>query len=121
VTCNGAKQAVEIQGLAENAIEDVLLEDVRITAKRGLSAEHARGLRLKRVNLSVESGPLFRLLESQQVDLGECPCPTGTDVFLRLEGAATQDVRLGKMDLTQARQPVEFAEGAKPEALAKQP
>ncbi len=117
VTCASAKQAVEIQGLPANYMQDVLLEDVRITSRRGLSAEYARGLRLKRVDLRVASGPLFRLLDGEQVDISECPCPQGTDVFLRLEGAATKDVRLDKANLANARQPVELAEGVPPGAV----
>lgn len=119
VTCNGAKQAVEIEGLADNYIEDVCLEDVRIGARHGIAAEYVRGLRLKRVELNGVSSPMVRLLDSQQVDISDCVCPPGTDVFLRLEGAATSDVRLGGLDLAHARQAVERADGAPPGAVVK--
>jgi polygalacturonase len=111
VTCNSAKQAVVVEGLAENHIQDVLLEDVRITAKRGLSAEYVKRLRLNRVGLMVEAGPVMRLLDTQDVVISEGACPAGTDVFLKLEGATTREVRLIGTDLANARQPVEFGEG----------
>ncbi len=119
VTCSEAKQAVEIQGLADNYIEDVCLEDVRIGARRGISAEYVRGLRLKRVELNGVSSPMVRLLDGQQIDIRDCVCPPGIDVFLRLEGAATRDVRLSGLDLAHARQAVERADGASPGAVLK--
>ena len=121
VTCAKAKQAVEILGLAENYIEDVCLENVRITAARGLSAEYVRALRLNRVDLQAASGPLLRLLDSQQIDVSDCPCAPGTEVFVRLEGPQTRDVRLRGAALAHARQAVELAEGVPPDAVRRDP
>ncbi len=111
VTCNGAKQAVVIEGLAENVMRELTFEDVRIAAKQGLSAEYVQGLTLRRVALSVASGPLVSLKDAQDVTINACACPAETEVFLRLEGAATRDVRLSGTDLTNAKQPVAFGEG----------
>jgi polygalacturonase len=119
VTCAKAKQAAVILGLPANRISDVLIEDVRIAASRGVSAEYVSGLKALRADLRVASGPLFRFLDGQQLDIRDCPCPPGTDTFLRLEGAATSAVRLAGLDLTHARQPVELAGGAPPGAIVK--
>jgi polygalacturonase len=117
VTCESAKQATVMEGLAANVMRELSFEDVRITAKQGLSADCVQGLTLRRVALSVASGPLMRLRDAQEVTIAECACPEGTDVFLKLEGGATRDVRLAGMDLTNAKQPVAFGEGVSQEAV----
>jgi polygalacturonase len=121
LTCAQAKRAVELQGLAENAIQDFSLEDASITAKLGVSAEYVRGLRLTRVNLCVGSGPLFRIFNGQRAEICDCACPSGTGTFLRLEGSETREVRLGGLDEAQFRQAVERAEGVPPDAVLRQP
>jgi polygalacturonase len=61
VTCAGAKRAVVIEGLPENRMENIALEDVRIAAKTGVTAEHVKGLRFKRVEVTVKEGETFTL------------------------------------------------------------
>lgn len=50
--------------------------------------------------------------------ISACACPAGTEVFLKVEGSSTRDVRLEGMDLANAKQPVEFGEGVPADAVA---
>lgn len=119
VTCGQAKRAVEFQGLEENAMRDLLLEDARIAAKQGLVAECVEGLTLTRVALTAESGPLMRLRDVRGATISACACPAGTEVFLRVEGSSTRDVRVAGMDLSNAKRPVEFGEGVPADAVKR--
>lgn len=70
VTCAKAKRAVVIEGLEENRMEDITLENVRVTAKRGVSAAHVKGLRLKGIELDGAEGEPFRLEACEGVERG---------------------------------------------------
>ncbi|HSJ54148.1 MAG TPA: hypothetical protein VLC52_10435, partial [Anaerolineae bacterium] len=59
VTCESAGAAIEIQGLPEQPIEHVVLEDVRLKAVRGIHCADVDDLVLAGVRGIVEQEPLF--------------------------------------------------------------
>jgi polygalacturonase len=60
VTCEGAGVALALQGLPEQPIEWVVLEDLRLNAIEGIRCENIEDLTLNNVSGIVRGEPLFR-------------------------------------------------------------
>ena len=72
LTATSSQYAGVIVGLPECAIENVLLENVTITAKRtGLEIRHAPGVRLKNVNVTPKQGQPFIVSDAEVTGLKE--------------------------------------------------
>jgi polygalacturonase len=57
ITCDGAGRGIEIRGLPENPIADILLENVRIDAKVGAVLIDATNVTLANVKLTTQTSP----------------------------------------------------------------
>ena len=117
ISCQHTKEAVKIIGLPEQPIENVTLENLTIAADEGLTCENAKNIKLVNINIKPHTDPVVTIKDSQNVTIENPACPNNTNVFLRLEGKATQNIRLIDADLTNARTDVQFRSGAEPNAL----
>ena len=59
VTCRGAQNAIVLEGLPEMPIRDIYLNDVSISARRGVSVIDAEGIHFDHVQVNCQSGPLL--------------------------------------------------------------
>jgi len=73
ILCRGAGRAVMLEGLPEMAIRGIVLEDVRMTARRGLMAIDADAITLRRVRIDTESGPAISVRTSTNVTVDGVP------------------------------------------------
>jgi polygalacturonase len=90
-----AKTAVEMFGLAKaDCIENVTLEDIAIAANVGLQAEYVRDLRLTRIDLAATQSPVMRLRDVRDATIQRSACPEGAAVFLQVDGARSNNIRL---------------------------
>jgi len=140
-----------LHGLAEMPVEDIALSDISVSMsaeseagypdmaddmesmqRAGFHVYNAHGLRLHHVEVTGQSGPALRLVDSRDVDISAsttrtpspdapvvhmtnvdgafvhgCRAHTGTDVFLRVEGERTTQIVLRGNDLSSARQPLQ--------------
>ena len=69
VTINGAKAAIEIEGLPEMPVTSLRLTDVIATSKVGLTARKTDGLELHNVQLNTAHGPAFDIDASVNLEL----------------------------------------------------
>jgi polygalacturonase len=67
VTATCQKEAGIILGLPESEISDVVLDNVRITADKGLTIKNARGIQLKEVQVTTRKGPPY-ILDNAKVE-----------------------------------------------------
>jgi polygalacturonase len=59
VNCQGAQRAIEMRGLPEMPIEDITLEQIRITAKEGVYLAESRNITLRGVQVQAEKIPVL--------------------------------------------------------------
>ncbi len=69
IMCRGAQQAIYLQGLPELNLENVILEDIDMTAESGMTCIDSRGIRIKKMRLVTEKKPLIRFINSTDVDI----------------------------------------------------
>lgn len=109
VTCEKADSAVVIKGLPEKSIKDITLENITISAEKGLSISDGERISLTEINITPERGPVMVLTDSRDVAIGGSSCPAG-GVFLKLEGGKTKNIRLSGNNLSDAEKKVVFGE-----------
>jgi polygalacturonase len=69
ITIDGAKTAIEIEGLPEMPITGLRLTDIVGSGKVGLTARKTDGLELRNVQLNAERGPTFAIDASANAEL----------------------------------------------------
>jgi hypothetical protein len=119
ILCRGAGRAVVLEGLPEMAISGIVLEDVRMSARRGLMAVDAEGIALRRVEIAAEAGPALSLINSRNVKVDGGSAAPGTGVFLRVDGASSGGITLSGVDTSGATTPVETGPGVAAGAVAR--
>jgi hypothetical protein len=107
IICRGAGRAVMIEGLPEMPIRGIVLDEVSITSERGLVAVDAEAITLRRVEIVTRTGPVLEVRDSRNVEVEGGAAAPGTDVFLRVEGASSGEIRLNGVDLANAKTPVQ--------------
>jgi DNA sulfur modification protein DndE len=94
VTCDRARTAAQILGLADSAIQKLLLQNVRIVADEGLYCFAGNGIKLVDVQIAPTSGPVFAMKDTQHVVIDGLHQSESSNVFLDLRGRQTREIRL---------------------------
>ena len=108
IVCNGADRAVVINGLPEMSIKNMNLENVSITSKRGVYIADADGIRLNGCRIVPQSGAVFNVISSRNVTVNGGSYPAAADVFVKVVGETSENIRLIGVDLKQAKKAVEL-------------
>ena len=98
MTVNGARVAINVEGLPEMPVSGLRISDVIATAKTGMKAFHTSALELHNVQLNAESGPAFLVRDSKDLELDHVTSRkpvTGAPVVRldRCPGAIVRDSR----------------------------
>jgi polygalacturonase len=94
ITCDQAKTAVRMTGLADRALQNIHLEHVTITADEGLHCAAVNLLHLVDVKIKPRSGPVLSVKDGQEVVIHGLNSAEGARVFLDLRGRQTRNIRL---------------------------
>lgn len=87
VTCKGARRAMYFNGLPEMKIQNVALEDITITADRGIELIHAENVSVKNVHINVKEGKeLLSQHTNQLVVDGQTMPDSGSEPLLLMLG-----------------------------------
>jgi len=116
IYCDGAKDAIVIQGLPEMTIKRIEIENVVIRADRGILIFDADGIKISNSKIISES-PVVKISQSQNVLLDEL-IPTGNnDVVLKLEGVKTKYITVKGKNSSAIKFKTEFDENVSKDAL----
>ena len=69
MTINGARLAINIEGLPEMPVSGVRISDVIASGKAGMKAFNTAALELHNVQVNPESGPAFLIRDSRELEL----------------------------------------------------
>jgi polygalacturonase len=137
MTFSGARVGIDVEGLPEMPISGLRITDVVGSAATGLKAYNTDGLELHQVQLNAESGPVFLIRDSKDLELdgvttrkppAEAPvirldhCPgavvrnsrafAGTGTFLSTGPGELKKIVLAGNALDRAAKPTEESAGA---------
>jgi hypothetical protein len=84
------------------------LENVSISSKRGVYIADADGVQLNGCRIVPQSGAVFNVISSRNVTVNGGSYPSATDVFVKVVGETSENIRLIGVDLKQAKKAVEL-------------
>lgn len=117
VVCNGAERAIFVRGLPEMNIKDIVLQDMKIQARKGLDMTEATGLTLKNVQLiTADVNPVMNIHNSQNITLNNITY-NSAEVLLNVSGEKSKSISLIGTDRSKAKKDVELSFGAKEGAV----
>jgi hypothetical protein len=117
VTGEGAPTAILIQGLEDSPIENIHFENMAITSAKGIVCNNVKGLAFDNVNVTPSQGAVFDLTSATRISIQKATSPKGTDVFLKLAGTNSGEVRIVASDLSGANRPFVLGDGVTPGAV----
>jgi DNA sulfur modification protein DndE len=117
IVCNGADRAVVINGLPEMSIKNMVLENVSVESKRGAYIADADGVQINNCRIFPKSGPAFTVIQSRNITINGGRYPIASEVFMKVIGEKSENIRLSGVDLGHVKRVVEIGEGAKSDAV----
>ncbi len=120
IVCNGADRAVVINGLPELSIKNMVLENVSITSKRGAYIADADGVQMNACRIVPQSGTVFNVIQSRNVTINGGFYPAPADLFMKVFGEKSENIRLLGVDLKQAKKGIELEPNVKADAVKQE-
>jgi polygalacturonase len=117
ITAVGAPTAILIQGMKSSPIQDIQFVNMTVNSTRGIVANCARGLTFENVQVTPARGPVFDLSDTAAITIQKSVAPAGTDIFLKLAGADSRDIRIEASNLSGAKQPLVTGDGVATNAV----
>jgi polygalacturonase len=93
VVGHGAEKAIDIVGLPEVPIQDVVVENTEIASKAGARCVDCRNVRFKQVSITPETGSRFALENAREVAIDES-CKEAAPVCVAFTGAKNDKVTI---------------------------
>ncbi len=121
IVCSGARRAMLINGLPEMPVKDIVLDSVTVSAKLGAVIVDAERITLNECSIAAQSGPAITLIQSRTILFKGGTYPGTREVFLRVDGAKSANIRLVAVDLPGAKQAVALEAGVSPGAVVIEP
>lgn len=118
IFCQGAKNAIYMQGLPEMPVKQISFENIVISADAGATCIEAEEITFKNVKIKAKEGPVFGFYNGRQISIEDAAVPEGEGKFIKLAGGKTGDIRLKGSDLSRLKDKIEYGKGAGPEAIA---
>lgn len=94
IVCRGAARAVLLQGLPEMPIQDIFLENVKMTCNAGVACFDADRISFKNVDIVPQKGPVFLIDDSRNITMGKVQIPDQPKDFMSLIGEQTENIIL---------------------------
>ena len=100
VNCKGALLGIQLQGLPEMLLENVVLENIRMEAENGMTCGDAKNVKIKNLTLITKKAPAIDFYNSSDVVVdGLVVQSTGTP-FVKVGGSSTEKVLFRNSGIT---------------------
>ena len=120
VVCDGADRAVVMNGLPELSITNMILENISITSKRGVTIADADGVHMNGCRIVPQSGNVFNIIQSRNVTIKGGTYPAPVDVFLKVYGEKSENIHLIGVDLKHAKKMIELEKNVRADAVKQE-
>jgi polygalacturonase len=120
IVCNGADRAIVINGLPELSIKNMILNNVSIKSKRGVFIADADGVQLDECRIIPQSGNVFNIIQSRNVTIKGGTYPAPVDLFLKVFGERSGNIRLSGVDLKQVKKGIELDKNVRADAVKQE-
>ena len=116
IYCDGAKDAIVIQGLPERTIKGIELENIVMSAERGISIFDADGVKLSDAKIQSTS-PVVKISQSQNVSIYNLMPGGNNDIILKLEGPKIKNITISGKNTSEIKLKTKYDENVSKNAL----
>lgn len=121
VYCNGAAKGIFLRGIPEMHVQQIVLENMVLKAKKGIDVQESSHIQFRNIKLETSStNPVVDVTQSDSLLFDNIRTTTGSELFFRFNGEKTKNVQIKKTDLKQAVTGTSFELGAVPGELTQQ-
>ncbi len=117
VVCDGADEAIYIQGLPEKCIRDIELKDITISAKRGVTCIDAQGIMFDNVRVLTSNGPVYEMDNVRDITINHPFFSASAEVFMKVFGRESENIQLLHADISKAKKDFELGKDVNPKAV----
>jgi len=118
VVCKGAETAIFVRGLPEMSIRNIQLENISMQSRNGFVCTDGAGISLKNAALYSDARTVVDIQNSTGITLENISFKPA-DVFLRVTGNRSKDIRLSRTDTLKAKKAIELGEGVSSVVVSK--
>jgi polygalacturonase len=111
VVCRGARRAIELEGLPEMNLKNVVLKNINIIADRGMDASDVNGIEIENLVLKVKEGPVISLRNAQNVNVTQFDFESSADEIVTVEGINSGSITFNKEDFGNIEQQIVIQKG----------
>jgi polygalacturonase len=113
IYCSGAQTALFIRGLPEMTIKGLYLENMVISAKKGIVCTQAEDIHIKNFKMiTADTNPVISIDESKNISLDGISYNTNSELLLKISGTHTAGIAVSNTNTASVKKQVEFADGA---------
>ena len=94
ITCKGAVQALFLQGLPEQNLQNFYLENIDIEADNGLTCIDSRGVKIINLRLLTKSSEVVKILNSSKIEIQKLITPLNPGGHINIKGKRSSDIRI---------------------------
>lgn len=118
IVCNGASKGIFVRGLPEMHVKNVNLENMVLTAAKGVELIEATGIHLKNIRLiSTLNNPVVYVENSDNISLDKIAYVKDAPLLLSISGSTSAGIKVTNTNTAQAKKDVEFRNGASEQSL----
>lgn len=115
IYCDGAKDAIVIQGLPEMSIKAIEVENCVMKADRGISIFDADGIKISSTKI-ISKSPVVRINQSKNVFFDNFE-PVGSGSLIKLDGAKTSSIVFQGKNSSELKTKTQFGDGVPQSAV----
>ncbi len=118
IVCNGAERAVMLQGLPEMPIKNITLENVTISANKGLACVDAQNISIKNVKI-ISNSPIVSIRNGREITLNDFSGPEKSDLFLQISGKKSGKILLENIHYKDTKKKIELSKSVPSSAIVQ--
>ncbi|CAG5074560.1 hypothetical protein DYBT9623_05247 [Dyadobacter sp. CECT 9623] len=122
IVCNGAVKGVFVRGLPEMPVSNIVMENMVLSADKGIELTDADQIRFKNVQLiTKETKPVVFMENSSNISLDSIRYDVESEVLFSVSGERSRNITVQKTDVSKAKKGIEFQKGAQEKSLIINP
>jgi predicted nuclease of predicted toxin-antitoxin system len=119
IYCNGARNAVVLQGLPEMPISEIELNNIVMKADKAISLIDADGIKITNAKIS-SSDPVVRIIQSKNITFNKIESLNENKLFMKLDGVKTGNIIIKNIDPGKVKDKIEFGNEVSKNAVTVQ-
>ena len=112
VVCNGAEKAIFVRGIPEMNVQNIVMEDLVLQAKKGVDITEGTGITINNLRLiSKETDPVINIHNSRKISFQKLGY-NDAEVLLNVTGDKSQEISVKGADLKKSKRNLTVGFGA---------